>query len=97
MHYTAWLRDVIHQGWVDVPQPYNGRVRRVSLLPEDVHTVVLWSKGIRALLQDHASVRQTLARYDQVFCHLTVTGLGATPMEPNIAAWPDRKMFSVLV
>ena len=89
MHYTAWLADAIRQGFVDVPQPYNGRVRRVLLAPADVHTVVLWSKDFRALLQDQAGVRQALARYDQVFCHLTATGLGATPLEPNIAPWPE--------
>jgi hypothetical protein len=89
MHFTSWLAHVIRQGSVDVPQPYNGRVRRVSLLPEDVHTVVLWSKDFRPLLQDEEGARKALARYDQVFCHLTITGLGATPLEPNIAPWPD--------
>lgn len=89
MHYAAWLADAIRQGFVDVPQPYNKRVRRVSLAPADVHTVVLWSKDFRALLQDEAGVRQALAKYDQVFCHLTVTGLGATPLEPNIAPWRE--------
>jgi len=89
MRYTAWLADAIRQGWVDVLQPYNGRVHRVSLLPADVHTVVLWSKDFRALLADGAGLRQALARYDQVSCHLTVTGLGATPLEPNIAPWSE--------
>ena len=70
-----------------MPQPYNGRVRRVSLLPEDVHTLVLWSKDFRPLLRDEAGARQALACYDQVFCHLTITGLGGTALEPNIAAW----------
>jgi hypothetical protein len=89
MHYAGWLAEAIRQGFVDVPQPYNGRIRRVSLLPADVHTVVLWSKDFRPLLSDIAGVRQALARYDQVFCHLTVTGLGGTALEPNIAPWPE--------
>jgi len=89
MHYAAWLADVIRQGFVDVPQPYNGRVRRVSLLPEEVHTIVLWSKDFRPLLQNVGGVRQALERYDQVFCHLTITGLGGSPLEPNIAPWRE--------
>ncbi len=89
MHYAGWLAEAIRQGYADVPQPYNGRVRRVSLLPDDVHTMVLWSKDYRPLLRDTAGLRQALSRYDQVFCHLTITGLGGTALEPNIAPWPD--------
>jgi len=89
MHYPAWLADALRQGFVDVPQPYSGRVRRVSLLPEDVHTIVLWSKDFRPLLQDVGGVRQALTPYDQVFCHLTITGLGGTPLEPSIAPWQE--------
>jgi hypothetical protein len=89
MHWPAWLADVVGQGFVDVPQPYTGRLRRVSLLPAEVHTLVLWSKDFRPLLQDVGGVRRTLARYDQVFCHLTITGLGGTPLEPGIAPWGE--------
>lgn len=87
MHFAAWLADVVRAGAVDVPQPYTGRLRRVSLQPEDIHTVVLWSKDFRPVLQDEGGVRQALKRYDQVFCHLTVTGLGGTRLEPRIAHW----------
>jgi hypothetical protein len=72
-----------------VPQPYNGRVRRVSLLPEDVHTVVLWSKDFQPLLRNAGGARQALERYDQVYCHLTITGLGGTALEPNIRPWGE--------
>lgn len=89
MHFADWLAEAIRQGFADVPQPYNGRVRRVSLLPADVHTMVLWSKDFSPLLRDQAGVRQALARYDQVFCHLTITGLGGTALEPNIAPWTE--------
>ncbi len=88
LYFVGWLDRVVRQGYVDVPQPYNGRVRRVSLLPQDVHTVVLWSKDFRPLLR-HAAAREALSRYDQVYCHLTVTGLGGTPLEPSIAPWQE--------
>jgi hypothetical protein len=88
MHFTGWLAKAVRQGYVDVPQPYSGRVRRVSLLPKDVHTLVLWSKDFRPLLRN-TTAREALSRYDQVFCHLTITGLGGSPLEPNIAPWPE--------
>ena len=89
MHFAAWLAQAIRQGVVDVPQPYNARLRRVSLLPQDVHTLVLWSKDFRPLLQDAGGVREASARYDQVFCHLTITGLGDTALEPPIPPWRE--------
>ena len=89
MRYADWLADVIGIGFVDVPQPYTGRIRRVSLLPEDVHTMVLWSKDFRPLLQGGGGAREALARYDQMYCHLTITGLGSSPLEPRIAPWRD--------
>ncbi len=89
MHYVAWLAEAIRQGLVDVPQPYTGKLRRVSLLPEDVHTLVLWSKDFRPLLQDVGGIRQALERYDQMFCHLTITGLGGTALEPSISPWEE--------
>jgi hypothetical protein len=89
MHFTDWLAQVVEQGFADVLQPYNGRVRRVSLLPEDVHTVVLWSKDFQPLLRNAGEARRALERYDQVYCHLTITGLGGSRLEPNIRPWPE--------
>jgi len=89
MHFSSWLANGIRSGFVDVPQPYTGRVRRVSLLPEDVHTIVLWSKDFRPLLQNVGGVREALAGYAQVYCHLTITGLGGTSLEPSIAPWQE--------
>jgi hypothetical protein len=87
MRFPHWLAEVIQAGRVEVPQPYTGQIRPVSLLPQNVHTVVLWSKDFSPLLADDGGVRRALARYDQVFCHLTVTGLGGSPLEPNIRPW----------
>ena len=89
MRFNAWLAQAVRQGFVDVPQPYNGRVRRVSLLPQDVHSVVLWSKDFGPLLRDAGGARQALERYDQMYCHLTITGLGGSALEPNIPPWRE--------
>jgi hypothetical protein len=88
MHFNDWLVHHICQGFVDVPQPYTGKLKRVSLLPEDVHSLVLWSKDFRPLL-DLATARQALKNYGQLFCHLTITGLGGTHLEPSIAPWQE--------
>jgi hypothetical protein len=89
MHFPRWLAQVIRKGQAEVPQPYSGGIRLVSLRPEDVHTVVLWSKDFSPLLADEGGLRQVLTRYDQLFCHLTITGLGESPLEPNIPPWTD--------
>ncbi|MBM4431607.1 MAG: DUF1848 domain-containing protein, partial [Chloroflexi bacterium] len=89
MHFVAWLSGAVGRGYVDVPQPYSGQVKRVSLRPEDIHTLVLWSKDFRPLLRDVGGIRRTLAVYDQLFCHLTITGLGGTALEPIIPRWEE--------
>lgn len=34
-------------------------------------------------------MREALARHDQLCCHLTITGLGGSALEPNIAPWRE--------
>ncbi len=85
--YTAWLAGALRQGWVDVPSPYGGPVRRVSLQPGDVHSIVLLSKDYRPLLDNVAGVRELLGAYAQLFFHLTITGLGGTALEPRVPSW----------
>lgn len=50
--------------------------------PERVHTVVIWTKNPPALASD-VSLREFLSGYDQLFLHLTVTGLGGSDLEPH--------------
>jgi len=56
--------------------------------PEKVHTVVIWTKNPPALASD-AALKDFLSRYDQVFLHLTITGLGGTPLEPRAPTTND--------
>lgn len=88
----------IHQGWVRVKPPWGGREKVVSLQPEDVHTLVLWSKDYSRLLANRAGLREALAVYDHIFCHFTVTGLGGTPLEPGVPPWKEAmKHLSPLI
>lgn len=87
MRFPRWLAQVIRAGRAEVLQPYSGQIRVVSLLPDQVHSIVLWSKDFGPLLANEGGLRHALASYDQVFCHLTVTGLGGSALEPNIPPW----------
>lgn len=50
--------------------------------PEQTHTVVLWTKNPRNLLE-HDVLRDACARYP-LYVHLTLTGMGGTQLEPNV-------------
>jgi hypothetical protein len=91
---AAWLA----AGRVTVRNPFNGLAREVDLRPEAVHTLVLWSKDYSALLADAHGLRGLLARYTQVVCHFTVTGLGGGPLEPGVLPPADAaRQFPELV
>ncbi len=64
--------------------------RMVALLdekapPEATHTVVVWTKDPANML-DHAALRASLERYDNLFLHLSVTGMGGSPLEHLVPA-----------
>ncbi len=56
--------------------------------PDRVHTLVVWTKVPPALASDRA-LTDFLSRYDQIFLHLTVTGLGGTVLEPFAPPWAE--------
>ncbi len=51
--------------------------------PETVHTLVIWTKN-PANLFDHPELNTMLNQYDQLFLHLTVTGMSGSRFEPNV-------------
>lgn len=70
--YTSWLLQKIEEGWVDCLNPYNGKLYRVSLRPEEVAGIVFWSKDYRPLLPYLPLLDQKGYRF---YCHFTITGL----------------------
>lgn len=48
--YLDVLIDFIRRGQAEVPNPYSGRTAIVDLRPENVHTIVLWSKNFGPFL-----------------------------------------------
>lgn len=45
--YADWFLDRLAAGWVEVRNPYGGRVSRVSLRPEDVSGYVFWTRNLK--------------------------------------------------
>lgn len=60
--------------------------------PSETHTLVLWTKNPTNLLK-HESLRRTCSQY-RLYVHFTITGLGATALEPNVPS--HRKMLNLL-
>ncbi|MBN1596357.1 DUF1848 family protein [candidate division FCPU426 bacterium] len=82
---SAWMR----QGWVSVRNPFNQNERKVSILPEAVHTLVLWSKDFTRVLNNKDSILDKIQEYKQVYFHFTITGFGGTIIEPGILTYQE--------
>jgi hypothetical protein len=66
------------------PQVLADRLR--TFRPEEVHSVVLWTKtpqNIRA----EGSLKEILSQFKQIYLHLTITGMGGGEFEPMIPPW----------
>ena len=63
------------------------RVLTEKAPPEDTHTVVLWTKNPTNMLHN-ADLFSKLKEYDQLYLHLSITGLG-TFLEPHVPAAND--------
>lgn len=61
-----------------------GRAYDVDLRPENVHTLVLWSKDFANLLTGRTGLRTLVAKYEQAYFHFTITGLGGTSLEKGV-------------
>lgn len=48
--YMDWFMERVRAGYALYPNPFGGTVHRVSLLPQDVHSIVFWSKHYGPLL-----------------------------------------------
>lgn len=81
--FPEWLSSVIQEEKVRVYGP-SGHTYTVDLSPEAVHTFVLWSKNFTNLIEDRSSLNSALKKYDQLYLHFTITGLGGTFIERDV-------------
>lgn len=81
--FPQWLSAVIKQEKARVHAP-SGHAFITDLSPRTVHTFVLWSKDYSHLLENLHGLRDGLKKYDQVYLHFTITGLGGSFIERGV-------------
>jgi len=86
--FPEWLSQALRRERARVVGPSH-RVFEADLRPSAVHSIVLWSKDFSNLIGDRHGLRSGLSKYDQVYLHFTVTGLGGTVLEPGVPAPED--------
>lgn len=52
--------------------PYGGQIHKVSLSPEDIHSIVFWSKNYSPLISRMNEIEETTKN---LFFHFTITGI----------------------
>ncbi|MFW6131161.1 MAG: DUF1848 family protein [Candidatus Aminicenantaceae bacterium] len=62
----------------------SGHIYSVNLRPDKVHTVVLWSKNFSNLIENNNNLLSIIQKYDQLYLHFTVTGLGGSFIEKAV-------------
>ncbi len=78
--YLEWFLGRLREGEVWVPNPLTGKPYRVGLRPEEVHSIVFWSKDFGPFLR----CREAFSSY-RLYFHFTVTGL-PRQLEPGSPA-----------
>ena len=81
--FPEWLSSVLKEEKASVYGPA-GHTYVVDLKPEAIHTLVLWSKNFSNLIEDKSELRRYLQKYDQLYLHFTITGLGGTFIERGV-------------
>jgi hypothetical protein len=69
--YSDWLLNRLRAGFARVLHPYSKQWLRVSLAPDDVGAIVLWSKNFAPLLPKLEGIEKTTRN---LFFHFTITG-----------------------
>ncbi len=78
--HTSWLINALRENKATYIHPARG-ISSVSLQPEEVHSLVLWSKDYDNLLAEKELLKY-LNAYN-IYLHFTITGLGTTFWEPR--------------
>jgi hypothetical protein len=81
--FPEWFSSVLKEERATILGP-SGRIYTVDLNPVNVHTVVLWSKNFSNLINNAFSLKDALQKYDQLYLHFTITGLGGTFIEREV-------------
>ncbi|MFP4082929.1 MAG: DUF1848 family protein [Candidatus Aminicenantes bacterium] len=81
--FPEWLSSVLKEEKAFIYGP-SGHTYTVDLNPEHVHSLVLWSKNFSNLIQNQSSLKHILKKYDHLYLHFTITGLGGSFIEKEV-------------
>ncbi len=81
--YLDRLIDALKKGYAEVPNPYSRKTVTVDLRPDNVHTIVLWSKNFGPFLEN----RRPFAGY-RLYALFTVNDMPA--FEPRVPPLDQR-------
>jgi len=70
--FGDWFYQRVQRGFMDVPNPFSNKTCRVLLKPEDVSSVVFWSKDYRPFLPILKKIEPIYKR--RFLFHLTING-----------------------
>lgn len=91
--FPQWFSSVLKEEKVKVFGP-SGYAYAVDLNPLNVHTIVLWSKDFSNILENAYGLYEQLRKYDQLYLHFTITGLGQSFIEPHVPS-PSKAILQL--
>jgi len=78
--FMPWFMNRLKAGFAEYPNPFNGKLVRVSLKPEAVHSVIFWSKNYKPFLNYIKLLENSGYNYS---LHYTLTAL-PSKFEPKV-------------
>ncbi|MGD8540453.1 MAG: DUF1848 family protein [Candidatus Aminicenantes bacterium] len=81
--FPEWLAKAVGTEEAKVYGP-SGHTYTVDLNPQNIHTVVLWSKNFANLINNKFGLKDKFQKYDQLYLHFTITGLGGSFIEEGV-------------
>lgn len=81
--YMPWFMNRLRAGRASYPNPFGGQMHEVSLLPDDVHSIVFWTKNPAPLLRHVPDLHAAGYRF---YTHVTIIGAPRT-IEPHVPRW----------
>jgi DNA repair photolyase len=83
--YTPWFLNRLKEGYALYKHPFTGKIFRVSLKAEDVHSIVFWSRDYEKLIPHLKALQEKGYRF---YFHFTLTGHPRI-LDPNVV--PPKK------
>ncbi len=80
--YMDWFMERIDKGFFEVSNPYNDKIYIVSASPENVHTIVFWSKNFEYFLKKNFGEKLRKKGFN-LFFNFTINSV-SNILEPNI-------------